>query len=108
MKKRGIVYMNGLVAGTLEKNSKGYIFRYADEYFNNNNTPSISITLPKTKQEYSSKILFPFFFNMLSEGANKQLQCRHLKIDEDDYFSLLLATSNSDTIGAVYVNLSNE
>jgi len=101
--KKGIVYSNDEVAGTLEKNNDGYVFRYSDEYFANTNEKSISITLSKTKQEHKSKILFPFFFNMLSEGVNKQLQCRHLKIDENDYFSLLLAIGNRETIGAVYV-----
>ena len=96
MKRKGVVYMNDEIAGSLEKNETGYIFRYTDEYFSNVNRPSISVTLPKTKQEHVSKLFFPFFFNMLSEGANKQLQCRHLKIDENDYFSLLLATGNAD------------
>ncbi len=108
MKKRGVVHMNEEIVGSLEKNDSGYVFKYTDEYFSNANNPSISVTLPKTKQEHFSEIFFPFFFNMLSEGANKQLQCRHLKIDENDYFSLLLATSNADTIGAVYVTQSKE
>ena len=103
MYKEGIVYINDEVAGTLEKKNEGYVFCYADEYFNNSDKKPISITLPKTKQEYKSKILFPFFFNMLSEGVNKQVQCRLLKIDENDYFSLLLATGSKETIGAVYL-----
>jgi serine/threonine-protein kinase HipA len=40
---------------------------------------------------------------MLSEGVNRQLQCRTLKIDENDDFGLLLATAQFDTIGAVTV-----
>ena len=40
---------------------------------------------------------------MLSEGVNRKLQCRHLQIDENDYFGLLLATSGTETIGAVSV-----
>lgn len=40
---------------------------------------------------------------MLSEGANKTIQCQTLKIDEDDVFGLLLATAHSDTIGAITV-----
>ncbi|WP_245970282.1 HipA N-terminal domain-containing protein [Pseudochryseolinea flava] len=47
--------------------------------------------------------MFPFFFNMLSEGSNKELQCRLLRIDETDHFALLLAIANFDTIGAVTV-----
>ena len=42
-------------------------------------------------------------FNMLSEGVNKQLQCRLLKIDEQDHFGLLSATAQYDTIGAITV-----
>lgn len=101
--RKGIVYTNDEIAGTLEKNNDGYVFRYTDQYFANTDKKSISITLPKTKQEHKSKTLFPFFFNMLSEGANKQLQCHLLKIDENDYFSLLLAIGNKEIIGAVYV-----
>lgn len=61
------------------------------------------MTLPKTKQEYRSEYLFPFFFNMLSEGVNKKLQTTQLKIDEEDNFGLLIATAQYDTIGAITV-----
>ena len=40
---------------------------------------------------------------MLSEGANKALQCITLKIDENDAFGLLLATASNDTIGSVTI-----
>ena len=40
---------------------------------------------------------------MLSEGVNRQLQCRLLKIDEQDHFGLLSATAQYDTIGAITV-----
>jgi serine/threonine-protein kinase HipA len=38
---------------------------------------------------------------MLSEGVNRQLQSHLLKINEKDYFGLLLATAKTDTIGAI-------
>ncbi len=63
----------------------------------------ISLTLPKTRQEYRSKMFFPFFYNVLAEGMNKRLQCRQLQIDENDYFSLLTHTAGEDTIGAITV-----
>jgi serine/threonine-protein kinase HipA len=63
----------------------------------------ISLTLPKTQQEYHSKYLFPFFYNMLPEGSNKQIVCKHLRIDPDDYFGLLMSVAKTDTIGAVRV-----
>ena len=99
---KGIVYVNNEVAGKIIRNSDGYIFRYDDIYFNNPLKKAVSVTLPKTQQEYYSKVLFPFFFNMLSEGENKKLQCRVFRIDENDYFSLLLAIG-AETIGAVTV-----
>ncbi len=66
--------------------------------------PAVSLTLPKTQQEYRGDFLFPFFFNLLSEGVNRKLQSRQLKIDESDYFGLLIATAQHDTIGAITVH----
>ncbi|MCC5930648.1 MAG: HipA N-terminal domain-containing protein [Cyclobacteriaceae bacterium] len=98
------IYRNGVLAGRLtEENRKHYVFRYDDNYFNDSNKPPISLTLPKNQQEYSSKFLFPFFFNMLSEGVNRKLQSTQLRIDEEDHFGLLAATAQHDTIGAVTV-----
>jgi HipA-like protein len=102
--KEAIVYVKGLPAGLLKMtDDRKYIFRYDDAYFADRAKPAVSLTLPKTQQEYKSDTLFPFFFNMLAEGANKRLQCRHLQIDENDHFSLLLATAGMDTIGAVTI-----
>ena len=98
------VYRNGFLAGTLiEENRNSYVFRYDDKHFSDKEKSAISLTLPKTQQEYHSDILFPFFFNMLSEGANRKLQSRLLKIDEEDNFGLLMATAQCDTIGAITV-----
>ncbi len=98
------VYCNGTFAGVLtEFHRKSFVFRYDDKYFSDGEAPPISLTLPKTQQEYRSGFLFPFFFNLLSEGVNKKLQTMYLKIDEEDSFGLLLATAQYDTIGAVTV-----
>ncbi len=69
--------------------------------------PGISLTLPKKQLEYTSEHLFPFFFNMLSEGTNREVQSKQLKIDEKDFFGLLLATARYDTIGAITVKQIN-
>ncbi len=104
--RRAEVYRNGILAGILiEENSGHYVFRYEDVYYGNPNLPAISVTLPKTKQEYHSEYLFPFFSNMVAEGANLAIQGRYLKIDERDIIRLLGATAVSDTIGAVTVKL---
>lgn len=101
---KGIVYNNGVAAGIIEKDEKGnYLFRYSEDYFKNRAQPPISLTLPKTQQEHCSDKLFPFFYGLLSEGINKDIQCRLYKIDEEDDFTRLLLTARYDTIGAITV-----
>lgn len=111
--RKAYVFYKGEPAGLLKKNYEGiYEFEYFDDWVSNESNPSISLTLPKSKRKFKADYLFPFFFNMLSEGINKEVQCKYLKIDENDYFGLLLATASNDTIGAVTVkpaeNLVNE
>ena len=107
--RKAEVYLNMELAGKLsEENRKEYIFRYDIHYFKDSAKPAISLTLPKTQQEYKSKFLFPFFANMLSEGANRKIQSRLLNIDEKDDFGILLATAQYDTIGAVTVKPASE
>lgn len=91
-------------AGFLIQHKDGsFTFRYTDDWFNDTNKSAISLTLPKTKKEYHSQYLFPFFYNMLPEGANKQAICMHHRIDPDDFFGLLITTAKYDSIGAIRV-----
>ncbi len=101
--RRAEVYRNKILAGILSETDNGYTFTYDPEYFNDNSKPAISLTLPKTKLSFTSNYLFPFFYNMLSEGTNRALQSKQLKIDENDFFGLLLATAQYDTVGAITV-----
>ena len=104
MSRKASIYNNDVLAGTLEKtDSREYVFRYDELYFNDPEKSAISLTLPKHQQEYHSKTLFPFFYGLLSEGSNKQVQCRLLRIDENDHFSLLLSTAGYDPIGSITV-----
>jgi len=65
MRQAKILYKN-LEAGLLTQHDDGsFTFRYTDAWINDANKPGISLTLPKQKQEYYSKNLFPFFYNML-------------------------------------------
>ncbi|MEQ1553213.1 MAG: HipA N-terminal domain-containing protein [Ferruginibacter sp.] len=102
--KQGKVYNNNTLAGTISKlDNATYTFEYEDAYFTDNTKPAISLTLPKSEKKYASAVLFPFFFNLLSEGSNKKLQSIFLKIDEEDHFSFLLKTAAHETIGAIRV-----
>jgi serine/threonine-protein kinase HipA len=100
--RKAEVFYNNIPAGELtELSPNEYVFRYHDAYFADAEMPSVSLTLPKQQQEYRSTQLFPYFYNLLSEGTNRALQSRLLKIDENDNFGLLLATAGTDTIGAI-------
>ncbi|MBU3658491.1 MAG: phosphatidylinositol kinase [Flavobacteriales bacterium] len=96
-------------AGILTQHDDGsFSFCYHDNWLANNDKQSISLTLPKTEKEFHSKYLFPFFYNMLPEGSNKEVVCKLNRIDRDDYFGLLITTAKNDSIGAVTVRKIDE
>ena len=102
MSRSAKVYIKGIYAGLLtEIDREHYSFCYDTDYYNNPQLPAVSLTMPKTQQEYTSSYLFPVFFNMTSEGDNRIIQARNLHIDEEDDFGILLATAHTDTIGAM-------
>ncbi|MBS0209059.1 MAG: HipA N-terminal domain-containing protein [Planctomycetes bacterium] len=103
--RRANVYCRGLRAGILSKEETGrYLFFYTPEYLNNPKHPAISLSLPKQGTPFESPVLFPFFYGLLAEGDEKTLQCRLLKIDENDHFIRLLKTCQTETIGGVTIN----
>ncbi len=96
------VYNNDVQAGILTENAPGhgYVFQYLDSYITSGGN-AISLTLPIQREAFKSEHLFPFFSNMVPEGANRRIICRSKRIDEDDLFGLLTAMAGKDTIGAV-------
>jgi len=106
-KRSAGVYYNGLLAGILSRDGGHYSFEYDRAYREAGGNRAVSVTLPLQATVYQSEFLFPAFINMLSEGANKSIQCRLLKIDENDYFSLLLATASGDSIGPITIKEIN-
>ena len=103
MNRKGKIYCGGLFAGRIEEVPEGYKFVYDAGYLASQETDSISLTLPKRPEPFTSKALFPFFFGLLAEGILKETQCRKLKLDEDDHFGRLLKTAHSDTVGDITV-----
>lgn len=101
--RRATVLENGVVAGILEEVPTGYRFTYAPAYLADEAAPPVSLTLPKRAAPYESPHLFAFFYGLLAEGLLKTLQCRILKIDEEDHFGRLVATAGGDVIGSVTV-----
>lgn len=102
--KKLVVYFNNTKAGILTEQHPGigYSFQYCEDYLDST-MPPISATLPKRTDAFYSEHLFPFFSNMIPEGANRRVICRSLKIDEQDFFGLLEAMADKDFIGAVNV-----
>ncbi len=98
------VYQNDRLAGILTelRPGEGYIFSYDSNYLLRGG-PSVSVTLPKRENSYEAEKLFPFFTNMLPEGANRKAICRALKIDEEDFFGMLAAMADKDFIGSVNI-----
>jgi len=91
-------------AGVLTQHDDGsFTFSYNEPWIADSNKPGISLTLPKTEQEFHSKFLFPFFYNMLPEGSNKRVVCKLNRIDQTDNFGILMTTAKYDSIGAVRV-----
>ena len=103
MRSAEVLYNGERVGVLTETKDRTYVFRYDEAIFNNPNKPIVSLTLSKNQQEHESPHLFPFFFNLIAEGANLSLQSRYLKIDKQDHFGILCATSQCDTIGPVTV-----
>ncbi|MCO5168031.1 MAG: HipA N-terminal domain-containing protein [Planctomycetes bacterium] len=101
--RRARVLNRGVLAGFLEETPSGYRFTYAPEYLADPSAPAVSLTLPRQAAPHESRHLFAFFHGLLAEGRLKRLQCRTLKIDEDDHFGRLVATAGGDVIGSVTV-----
>lgn len=93
---------NGRRVGLLSHDGKSFCFRYDDASFGSADPP-VSLSLPKSRQEYVSSYLFPFFSGLLAEGTNKSMQIRGLHLEEGDEFSRLLETAAVQTIGAITV-----
>ena len=96
------VYVNDAKAGILTELNPGknYTFAYNAEYVVSN-YPPVSLSLPKRTELYEAENLFPFFTNLLPEGANRKVICREKRIDENDFFGMLMATVGTDMIGSV-------
>lgn len=100
LRKGKVLYKNDL-AGYVCETMGGYTFEYDREFLRKN--IAISVSLPPREEPYHSKELFAFFKGLLPEGWYLNIVSVTQKVDNKDYFGLLLASSNSDTIGAVTV-----
>ena len=94
--KKGKVFCDNLLCGFIIQNDDNeFIFTYTDEWFNDNSKNSISLTMPKSKKEYKSNILFPFFDGLIPEGYILELALKKFNLNVNDRMLLLLKTCNN-------------
>ncbi|WP_447642821.1 MULTISPECIES: HipA N-terminal domain-containing protein [Chitinophagaceae] len=99
------VYYKDTFAGTISETEDGYIFQYDQGDYVKSGVP-ISLTMPIQEASYESRILFPFFDNLIPEGWLLEIGVNNWKLDRRDRFGLLL-TLCKDCIGCVSI-ISNE
>ncbi len=96
------VYVRDTFAGILSETDNGYLYRYDEDYLEMKNATPVSLTLPLTSKEYTSKILFSFFDGLIPEGWLYKTVIDNWKIDSRDRFGVLLVACR-DGIGNVSV-----
>ena len=96
------VFVRDTLAGLLYEDDNGYVFSYDKKYLKMKDSTPVSLLLPLSEKEYTSKVLFSFFDGLIPEGWLLTKVCNNWKISEKDRFGLLLA-SCFDPIGCVSV-----
>jgi serine/threonine-protein kinase HipA len=98
--KNAAIFVHNVFAGTLTEVEirRVYRFVYDQEYVGN----PVSLTMPISNPIYTFDKFPPYFEGVLPEGIMLEGLIRGLKIEEDDYFSQLVATGG-DLVGAVTV-----
>ncbi len=91
-------------AGVLTQLDDGsFTFAYSDNWLLDAQAPALSFGLPKQADPFISKHLFPVFYHLLPEGANRVWACKGLRLDLDDDIGLLLHVAKYDTVGAITI-----
>ena len=96
------VFVRDTYAGIIKETDDGYSFAYDCEYLKSANALPVSITLPLSEEEYTSRTLFAFFDGLIPEGWLLGVASRNWKISKTDRFGLLLVCCR-DCIGDVSV-----
>ena len=100
MFRKARVNYNNQLAGYLWETDNGFRFIYDEDYLRLGQP--VSVSLPLRKEPYESRDLFSFFQGLLPEGWYLNIVSATTKIDANDSFGLLLATTGNTT-GAVTV-----
>lgn len=106
MAKNAKVLYDGKPAAIISETDDGYVLKYIAGYLEHPDSKSISFTLPKQEEKYTSKTLFAFFDGLIPEGWLLDIAIDYWKVKANDRFELLLNTCR-DTIGAVTIEPEN-
>ena len=97
------IYYQDKVAGILKETDEGdKVFRYEEDYINENPNDFITFSMPVSEAAYRDKRLFPFFEGLIPEGWLLDIASKNWKINRNDRMGLLLACCRN-CIGAVSV-----
>ncbi len=106
MGKIAFVFFNDCLVGHLFKEDprgdNQFIFKYDRAFLEAEDNFPIGYNFPLTSKEFSSKKLFAFFESLASEGWLLKLQSQNSKIDERDFFSMLLE-NGEELIGGIKI-----
>lgn len=96
--KQAKIFVNQILAGTLEELAKGkeYRFTYQSEYAGE----PISLVMPISQKIYTFDRFPPFFEGLLPEGAMLKALLMKKKLDADDYFEQLMCVGH-EVVGNV-------
>jgi serine/threonine-protein kinase HipA len=98
--RKAEVFIGGNLAGYLEEQTKGTLYRYT--YVESYYGPPVSLTMPVKDRSFTFTSFPPFFDGLLPEGVQLESLLRSRKIDRNDLFSQLLAVGR-DMVGTVTV-----
>lgn len=99
------VYMNGVLAGILERKGNQVEFQYDAAYLDMALSP-LSLSLPLQSTPFVSEGLPAYFSGLVSEGWLRRVQAQQQHIDPKDQFSLLVH-NGKDLPGAITIELSD-
>ena len=101
-RRSATVLVDSQPAGVLAETEEGYAFTYDDHYLSQTEAKPISLTMPLSAKQYTSKTMFPFFDGLIPEGWLLSHAINTWKLDARDRMGLV-CTVCRDCIGDVSI-----
>lgn len=105
--RRGRVFVQDRLAGSISETEEGYRFQYEEAYLLSEEALPVSLTLPLRREPYEDRVLFPFFDGLIPEGWLLEVVSHNWKVSTQDRFGLLLLACR-DCIGDVRIEAEEE